>query len=68
MRILIEARDSDPVKTRIGKTWLLINVDDVNDNAPVIRVNFIIDGANDTGLIYSIPCIEMPKLNLIDNL
>ncbi|XP_039263396.2 protocadherin beta-16-like [Styela clava] len=51
LRVLIEARDSDPEKPRVGKTWLIINVEDVNDNAPIIKVNFIVDSVNFTGYI-----------------
>nr|XP_039264001.1 protocadherin-18-like [Styela clava] len=51
LRILIQAKDSDPVKPRVGKAWLRIFVEDVNDNNPVINVNFIVDAKNKTGYI-----------------
>lgn len=51
LRILIQASDSDPVNPRVGKTWLQVKVEDVNDNAPVIKINFIIDSKNLTGYI-----------------
>lgn len=50
-RVLIEARDMDPEKSRIGKTWLLLNVEDVNDNDPTISVNYIVEAINNTALI-----------------
>ncbi|XP_078489078.1 protocadherin alpha-4-like [Ciona intestinalis] len=48
LRVLIEARDSTPTNQRIGRTWLVIRVDDVNDNIPVISVNYILTSEENT--------------------
>ncbi|XP_077973448.1 protocadherin beta-11-like isoform X2 [Styela clava] len=48
IRILIEARDSDITNQRIGETWLVVAVEDVNDNSPIINTVFILHAIGDT--------------------
>ena len=47
--MLVEARDSSLTNQRVGRAWLLISVEDVNDNAPTIDVNYIFTSDGDTG-------------------
>ena len=50
MELLIEAHDLDPVNPRTSETRLVIMVDDVNDNAPIITVTYLEpDVKSDTG-------------------
>uniref|UniRef100_F6URN5 Cadherin domain-containing protein n=1 Tax=Ciona intestinalis TaxID=7719 RepID=F6URN5_CIOIN len=51
MRILIEARDSPATNQRTTRMWLVLRVDDDNDNAPVINMNFIVDADGQTAYI-----------------
>ena len=46
---MIAARDSQGAKSKIGKTVLDIEVDDVNDNAPDLYANIIVKSINQTG-------------------
>ncbi|XP_039252765.2 protocadherin alpha-4-like [Styela clava] len=48
LRVLIEARDSDPENPKTGETWLTINVKDINDNSPVITADYISQSDEDT--------------------
>ena len=51
LKIFIEAIDGDEDNPRIGRTLLVLHVEDVNDNAPVITVNFITgDNRRKTGI------------------
>ena len=49
IKILIEATDNDVLRPRKANTVLLLNVDDVNDNDPVISINFIAEHKNNIG-------------------
>ena len=49
MKIVVAARDSQGAKSKIGKTILDIQVDDVNDNAPDLYANIIVKSRNQTG-------------------
>uniref|UniRef100_H2YX71 Cadherin domain-containing protein n=1 Tax=Ciona savignyi TaxID=51511 RepID=H2YX71_CIOSA len=51
MRILIEARDSAPTNQRSSRMWLVLRIDDDNDNAPTINMNFIVDADGQTAYI-----------------
>ena len=48
---MVAARDSQGSKSKIGKTMLDIQVDDVNDNAPDLYANIIVKSTNQTGEI-----------------
>ena len=49
LEVYVEARDLDSTNQRVGHTRLLINVEDVNDNSPVINVDFIFFSKENTG-------------------
>lgn len=49
MRILIEASDCSETDQKSARTFLTLHVEDVNDNAPTINVNYIVDANDNTG-------------------
>nr|CAB3264691.1 protocadherin-18 [Phallusia mammillata] len=51
MRIVIEASDSSEVNQRTARTFLTLHVEDMNDNAPVININYIVDSNQNTAYI-----------------
>lgn len=46
----MEAHDSDPNNRKSAETWLVIYVEDVNDNSPVINVDFVLESSENTGM------------------
>ncbi|XP_078489330.1 protocadherin alpha-3-like [Ciona intestinalis] len=51
LKILIEAIDGDPVRPKKSKVILRLHVEDVNDNAPVITINYIVNNVDDTAYV-----------------
>ena len=49
LEVFVEARDSSLTNQRIGQTRVLIVIEDVNDNAPVIHVDYIVNNKDDQG-------------------
>ncbi|XP_039255860.2 protocadherin alpha-4-like [Styela clava] len=41
LRVLVGAMDLDPMNPKTGETWLVIYLEDVNDNSPTISIDFI---------------------------
>ena len=53
LRIMVAARDAESDnEAKIGKTMLLIEVTDENDNAPIIQVDIIVESNNSAGLAF----------------
>jgi len=51
LKIFIEAEDGDVEDPKIGRTLLVLHVEDINDNSPVITVNFITYSQGSTGML-----------------
>nr|XP_018668990.1 protocadherin beta-16-like isoform X2 [Ciona intestinalis] len=51
LKILIEAIDGDPLRPKKSKVILRLHVEDVNDNAPVITINYIVNNVDDTAYV-----------------
>jgi len=49
LRVRIEASDCGNTVRHSTQAWLILHVEDVNDNAPTIHINYIVDANDQTG-------------------